>query len=1241
MPLSSSSKENISIKKLVGKAHTSNALEAFNESKSTGITISASSVIANAIPSTPTSTNLYDITSSVVEYVRLVATPLNESIVDGKYHAFKLSLPSDYASEGNSSNESAGSAPFINSQDLFASNGSLQIIPPSFADAYEAKVYYGGDGTKGSGTRIPLLDNRSWYLDYFNGILFQEVPPDNEAQNPEYVEAYIYIGQMASERFTEGGGGGGGASQLNDLTDVTIGNVALAQNQILVYTANNVFENQTFSSTQLSDTTDLIRTTSSIASLADVHNIDDIADGNVLAWNSDENRFEFTAPAVTYTDEEARNAAGSALAGGTHTGIAFVNNDAGNTIDATVSLGGFSIGDLSDIDLSGGTSDGKILKWSTDKFVLADDVDTNTQLSDEEVQDIVGAMVSGNTETDLTVVYNDDSGKLDFSVNNTIARIDSPTFTGTPSAPTAAIDTNTTQIASTAFVQAQINSDITALNLGTASQNDTGDFLAAGSSIDTLSDVDISTNVPQNGQVLKWDGSNFVPSIDTGKTEEEIEDIVGGMVSGNTETDITVEYDDNNGKLNFTVNNTIARLDDPDFTGTPTAPTAAVDTNTTQIASTAFVQAQINSDITALNLGTASQSDTGDFLAANASIDNLSNVDISTNAPQDGQVLKWDGSNFVPANDIDTNTQLSDEQVQDIIGAMVSGNTETDITVEYNDDNGKLNFSVDNTIARLNDPDFTGTPTAPTAAITTNTTQIATTSFVHSLVDSDIAALNLAATYQPLDAGLTSISGLTTESDKLIYTTDSDTYATSTLTAFARTLLDDATAADVRVTLGLGTASVKDQDFFLLNGAGINDLSDVLLSSPDNAHILVYDNDAGENDDKWKNVSLTGDITINNLGVSTIGTNKVTNDKLLNSTITITDGTISDSLPLGQTLTINSVANETTVSVTADAGDGADGVEITIGLPNDVIIGQDLTVSRNLVVTGDFTVNGSSSTISTTNLDVEDSIISLNNGIIGNDPDNNPVANPATRDIGFFFDRGSLNPTLIFWDEADDVFKLGSHSGGITSTSSDLGDAENGFSYEYLKVATVKDVDGNIDTTSSDNTVATTEWVDTKIGSEITDLNLGTAAQSDTGDFIASGSGIDALSDVDTTGKAEGKILQFNADGNLVAADASTNFNATTASLWAEASTTNDNGDADLYPHGIIDGTLDTGMFAINLSAGSMNFANPDITLHDILEELSSMNAYTPSTRNSSDILDAFFEIYTDEGTGEECIRPK
>lgn len=56
---------------------------------------------------------------------------------------------------------------------------------------------------------------------------------------------------------------------------------------------------------------------------------------------------------------------------------------------------------------------------------------------------------------------------------------------------------------------------------------------------------------------------------------------------------------------------------------------------------------------------------------------------------------------------------------------------------------------------------------------------------------------------QDVDAGLTSISALTTAADKMIYTTGADTYAVSDLTAAGRALLDDANASAQRTTLGL------------------------------------------------------------------------------------------------------------------------------------------------------------------------------------------------------------------------------------------------------------------------------------------------------------------------------------------------------------------------------------------------------------------------------------------------------
>ena len=63
---------------------------------------------------------------------------------------------------------------------------------------------------------------------------------------------------------------------------------------------------------------------------------------------------------------------------------------------------------------------------------------------------------------------------------------------------------------------------------------------------------------------------------------------------------------------------------------------------------------------------------------------------------------------------------------------------------------------------------------------------------------------------QSSDAGLTSIAGLTTAANKMIYTSAHDTYAVADLTAAGRALLDDANAAAQRTTLGLGTSATLD-----------------------------------------------------------------------------------------------------------------------------------------------------------------------------------------------------------------------------------------------------------------------------------------------------------------------------------------------------------------------------------------------------------------------------------------------
>jgi hypothetical protein len=60
------------------------------------------------------------------------------------------------------------------------------------------------------------------------------------------------------------------------------------------------------------------------------------------------------------------------------------------------------------------------------------------------------------------------------------------------------------------------------------------------------------------------------------------------------------------------------------------------------------------------------------------------------------EFLREDGTWAIPP---DTDTQLTEEQVEDFVGGMVTGNTETLITVTYQDADGTLDFAVDNNLA--------------------------------------------------------------------------------------------------------------------------------------------------------------------------------------------------------------------------------------------------------------------------------------------------------------------------------------------------------------------------------------------------------------------------------------------------------------------------------------------------------------------------------------------------------------
>ena len=106
---------------------------------------------------------------------------------------------------------------------------------------------------------------------------------------------------------------------------------------------------------------------------------------------------------------------------------------------------------------------------------------SNKYSSSESVQDIIGAMVTSNTETDIAVTYDDSDGTLDFVVSG---------ISGNAATATALATARTIH----------------------------------GVSFDGTANIDLT---------------------------EVIEDTVGAMVSGNTETGITVTYQDGDGTYDF------------------------------------------------------------------------------------------------------------------------------------------------------------------------------------------------------------------------------------------------------------------------------------------------------------------------------------------------------------------------------------------------------------------------------------------------------------------------------------------------------------------------------------------------------------------------------------------------------------------------------------------------------------------------------------------------------------------
>ncbi|EFD9142946.1 tail fiber protein [Escherichia coli] len=222
---------------------------------------------------------------------------------------------------------------------------------------------------------------------------------------------------------------------------------------------------------------------------------------------------------------------------------------------------------------------------------------------------------------------------------------------------------------------------------------------------------------------------------------------------------------------------TKAPIESPSLTGTPTAPTAAQGTNSTQIANTAFVKAAI----TALINGAPGTLDTLKEIAA--AINNDPNFSTTINnalalkAPLASPALT--GIPTAPTAAQGTNnTQIATTAyVRAAISALVGSSPEA------------LDTLNELAAALGNDPNFATTMT------------------------------NALAGKQPLDATLTALAGLATGANKLPYFTGTDTVSQTDLTSVGRDILAKTSVLAVIQYLGLRELGTSGEKIPLLSTA--------------------------------------------------------------------------------------------------------------------------------------------------------------------------------------------------------------------------------------------------------------------------------------------------------------------------------------------------------------------------------------------------------------------------------------
>jgi len=451
------------------------------------------------------------------------------------------------------------------------------------------------------------------------------------------------------------------------------------------------------------------------------------------------------------------------------------------------------------------------------------------------------------------------------------------------------------------------------------------------------------------------------------------------------------------------------------------------------------------------------------------------------------------------------------EDIQDLVGAMVTTNTESGIDVTYDDTTGKLNFNVGDFTLTL-DGDVSGTGTVTNLANATITTTVADNSHNHvstnitdftEAVQDAAQAMVVAATHSGLTVSyddilntltfnvndpVISIAGDATGSATMTnlgnttITIDlSDTGVTPATYGDANSVSQFAVDVDGRITSASNvdiaipstqvtdfTEAVQDSAAPLLNHAGHTNVT----ASYDDVNNRIVLTGAGNvlsvNGETGVVTITTGDIAEGNDGDPATTNLWFTDDRAKDSAGALINGatktgisTTYDSATNGLTISNTGVLaiNGTTNQIVATTTNGI----TTVGLATDV------TIPNNLTVTGNLSVLGTETIFNAGTITTEDTTILINSAQTGT---------PAsTLKSGIEVARGDLTNAILAWSEANQQFAW-SLDGGDTYKVLSQVDSVNGF------IGTVVlDTDDVSETGTATNLWYTNPRVDSRVSS--------------------------------------------------------------------------------------------------------------------------------------------------------------